>query len=1235
MANREYEMLFKLGARLNQNFTGTFNSAQRVLAATQKELQALNRLQSDVNGYQRQQASIEKTNDRLETYKRQLEIVRQGMNRAGSNSEDLKIKQEELEHKIRQTEQTLADKNKRLSELSKALSNAGVDVNSLASESQRLEQEMAELRTQEEAAAKEAQNFGNNSASAFEAAGSALVAAGITAGLREIYDAYKECISISMEFGGTMSTVEALSGANVKEMQELSAKAKELGASTAYTANQSAEAMTYMGMAGWNAGQMISGMDGMMALAAASGEDLGMVSDIVTDNLTAFKLEASDTAHFVDVLASAAANSNTSVGVMGETFKSSASIAGALGYSIEDVAIAVGAMANQGVKGSIAGTALKNIFNGISGEITLTSRAFGEATYTGVNLDGSMKSLSETISDLRGYFDQMTDSEKKANAQAIAGERGYNGLLAILGTTDAQYAELTADINECTGAAQKMANIKLDNLQGDVTLLQSAADGLKMSIGELYDDELRGLAQLGADILSGINEFVEENPSVVKAIIAVTAEIGLLVAGYAVYNAVKKIGNTLSMLNAALTIKETAATSAQAAATATAAGAQTALNTAMNLSPLGLVTAAIVGVTAAIGIVSAVIEDAKGNVEEFTQAAIEMNEAMETVQTDFQVSSTEMQATAATADLYIDRLAEIEAATGGNVEENEEYHNTLALLGRTIPELVDYIDLETNSIEGGTAALREYTEEWKRNAEEQARQEYINALYDEYGDVIAEAQENSIKLTQTEIKRNKLEENAANTQERMNNLWAEAEKKSNAMYESEGWTLDVTAFLTEEYEELESALIDYNAQIEICKATEDDLTEAIAVDNEMIAEAKEVINNAKDAIAEMTATELENNAAADDSSDLYETLSDAISNVKDRTEALLTAYNDAYTAAYESVSGQYSLWDKAAQVIPTSIDTINTALDTQYEYWNDYNTNLSGLLDRAGGIEGLKDVLATFSDGSEGSVNTIAGMAKATDEELKQMVDNYQKLKEEQNSVSESLADVRVDYKAEMEQITADIEEAVERMNMDEQAADAAKETILAYADAISAYKGTAVEAAEAVSAAVTGALAKASSFEVSYDTAVPAMSVPALEDILPTITGPQLRDFSGINAYANGTNNAARGWDLVGENGPELRYFNGGETVIPTARTQSILRDYGKAVDYNEAINGESAQAAIGHRAGQSETVNISISPSFVIQGSADSAKDVIDNCVEKLREMVLDVLEERERNARRSAYI
>ncbi len=337
MAKKEHEMLFKLGARLNQNFNGTFNSAQKALRDTKNEISALNKVQGEVNAYQKQQESLENTEKKLEKYKRQLENVRRELAESGTCNSELANKEEDLKEKIGMTEVSLAAKNQKLNQMSDRLSEAGVNVTKLSDESKRLAEEMTALKEKEEKAAEEAEKFGRKGTNAFEAVGSALAAAGISSVLSRLKEEFAECVSISMEFGSTMSTVEALTGANVSEMKELSSTAKELGANTAFTANQSAEAMTYMGMAGWKAQQMISGMNGVMNLAAASGEDLGLVSDIVTDNLTAFGLKASDTAHFSDVLAAAAANSNTSVSIMGETFKGSASVAGALGYSIEDV----------------------------------------------------------------------------------------------------------------------------------------------------------------------------------------------------------------------------------------------------------------------------------------------------------------------------------------------------------------------------------------------------------------------------------------------------------------------------------------------------------------------------------------------------------------------------------------------------------------------------------------------------------------------------------------------------------------------------------------------------------------------------------------------------------------------------------------------------------------------------------------------------------------------------------
>lgn len=1194
MANREYQMLFRLGAKLGENFNGTFSSAQKVLQTTQKEVQAFNKLQSDVNAYQRQQEGISKTNEKLEMYQRQLANVQKEMSQSGEFSSALANREEELKNKISNAEDAIAKKNQRLSEMRADLSEAGVDVNDLAGESQRLETQMRELQKQEEQAAAEAVNFGNSGASAIEAVGSALATTGIAAGLSKVKEAYTECVSAAMEFGSTMSTVEALSGASAREMTALSQNAKDYGANSVFTANQSAQAMTYMGMAGWNATQMISGMGGVLNLAAAGGEDLATTSDIVTDNLTAFGLKASDTAHFADVLAAAATNTNTSVSIMGETFKSSASIAGALGYSVEDVATAVGLMANAGVKGSVAGTALKNTFNGLLNGATLTAAAFGEVEYTAVNADGTMKDFGDTCNELRGYFSQMTEAERVQNAMLLAGQRGYNGLLAILNATDEDYKKVTDSINNCTGAAQRMADIKLDNLQGDVTLLNSAADGLKMTIGGMYDKELRQLAQLGTKILGGVNDFCEQNPVLVKTIMAITAEVGVLVAGYTAYNTAKKIGTALKQLNTALMIKETAATVTQTAATGAATVAQTGLNTAMSLNPFGLVLTGIVGVTAAIGYFSGALESSESRVEEYTQAAREMSEAMETAQTEFRDSETDMLATAATAEVYIDRLEEIEAATNGNVAENEEYHNILALLGRTIPELSDSIDLETNSIEGGTAALREYTEEWKKNAEAQARQKYINDLYDNYGDVIAEAQENSIKLTQAQIKRQDLEQKSLNAQERISELMAEAERKSAET------TLFVTEFLTDEYYELEEAYGKYEVEITSLRSEEETLTAAIERDTEKITEAKDVIDTAQSAVDQLINSEKEGIGVSQDATAGYAAVSQAITDVSNSAEALIQSYNDAYQAAYDSISGQYALWDEAAEISEMDVDDINDSLSSQAEYWNTYNENLDILLDKSDGIEGLRDIIATFADGSKDSVNAISGMADASEDDLRIMVENWQKAQEAQEKAAGSLADVKVDFEERLNDIQTVMTDTVEKMNLDDEAKQSAQATIQAYADGLLAGKGSVVEAADIIKSAAASALA-GSTFDIapqntSQGGQSPLLSISSLEQ--------QLR------GYVVGTDYAERGLALVGERGPELVNFSGGEQVLTADKTNALL------------------SRASGGGGGNT----ITIAPVVQVSGNADS--DTIQQCADQIIERVQDALREAGIDARRGAY-
>lgn len=1180
MANKQYEMLFKLGARLGENFNGTFSSAQKVLSATQRKIQELNKQQGDINAYQKQQAGIERSKTKLEQYKKELEVTTSGLAKLKQSTEDttaqeaiLAAREVELKNKIANTELAISDKTQKLQQMEKRLEEAGVDTKQLTAESSRLKDSLKELEKQEEEAGREAERFGSRGVDAFEEFGSAIASLGIVAALKKIGEAYMECVGISMEFGASMSTVEALSGSTAVQMQELAAKAKELGAETAFTANQAAQAMTYMGMAGWDAEEMLSGMDGMINLAAASGEDLAMVSDIVTDNLTAFGLTAKDTAHFADVLAAAASNSNTSVAIMGETFSGSAAIAGALGYSIEDMAVAVGLMANAGVKGSVAGTALKNTFNGLLNGATLTADAFGEVEFSAINADGTIDSFSDTLNELRGYFEQMTEAERVQNAMLISDQRGYNGLLAMINSTEEDYQSLTDKINDCSGAAQKMADTKLDNLQGDVTLLNSATDGLKMTIGEMYNDELRKLAQIGTEILTGINEFCKNNPAVVKGIAGMVAGMGSALVVYKGFTAAKKIMNTVSAVHNALLASQTAATSA-------ATAAQTGLNAAMSANPVGLIVAGIGALTGVLATAALSYESAIPSVEELTEKAREFDTAMDEANSNFEDTKVSISANADTADYYIDKLEEIEEATGGNVEGNEEYHNILSLLSRTVPELAEYIDLETNSIEGGTEALRQHTDAYRQDAEEKARQEYINTLYEDYGDVVKEVAENKIKLTQAQLKEEQALAKAEETQNRMNTLWAEAEK----LAASSG--LDPSNFLTDEYYDLEIALKEYYTEAGLAADEQENLSKAIEEGEQTIAQAKEEIDTASEIVNSMADSTTE---AADTTVSAYDAVSASIENVTEKTAELLQAYNDAYQSAYDSVNGQYNLWTNAEETIPTSIDTINNALSSQTEYWDNYNYNLETLSKRAENIDGLSDVISTFADGSSESVNVIAGMVDATDEELEAMVANFEENKKAEEAVSNSIAKYRVDIDEQLDGVVSDMEEAVENMNLSDSAEEAAKATIQAYADAILAGKGSVVDAADIVKAAAESALSDVQGYDQSSYIGYTKVAAQ--------------------NAYASGTDYAERGVALVGEEGPELVAMRGGERVIDADNTKALLS------------GGSGAQ--------------ITIAPQFVVNGGvSDMTEDKMQEMSERLIDMVKDALEEAGIDRQRSVY-
>ena len=326
---------------------------------------------------------------------------------------------------------------------------------------------------------------------------------GVSIGLKDTIDTYKG-------FEAAMSQVKAISGATDSEMTKLTNKAKEMGATTKFTAAESAEAFNYMAMAGWKTEDMMGGIEGILSLAAASGESLGTTSDIVTDALTAFGMKASEAGHFADVMAVAASNSNTNVSLMGETFKYAGAMAGTLKYSIEDVALATGLMANAGIKGNMSGTALNSIFTRLSTNTHGATDALKKLGIAYFNSDGSARAFGDIMKELRDATADFTDEQKANLANTVAGTYAQKGFLAILNATTEDYEKLSKAVNNADGAAAKMAEIMMDNLQGAITLLQSAADGVKISFGGRMAPYIRSFAEWLTEQMPMIESALDE-----------------------------------------------------------------------------------------------------------------------------------------------------------------------------------------------------------------------------------------------------------------------------------------------------------------------------------------------------------------------------------------------------------------------------------------------------------------------------------------------------------------------------------------------------------------------------------------------------------------------------------------------------------------------------------------------------------------------------------------------------
>ena len=573
-------------------------------------------------------------NKRIEEY---TAVMKENQTASKRLSDEIKNQEDKLQDLKKQYINVVLEQGKNSKE-AKSLSKEMKDLNGeLKDNKQKLSdatEQAGEFADALEDADRKASSAATGGFTIFKGVVADLVSNGIQKGIEELKNLSLSAVDTGMTFTSSMSNVKALSGATAEEMEALTEKAEEMGKKTSFTASQSADALGYMALAGWNTEEMLDGIDGVLNLAAASSMDLATASDIVTDAMTAFGMSADETNRFVDVLAATSTSSNTTVEMLGQSFKYVGAICGAMGYSIEDAGVALGMMANSGIKAEQAGTSLRSLLTRLStnagasanslGALDILTQRLGVSFY---DSSGNARDLSDVLVETRAAWAGLNVEEQVNYAKKMAGQEAMTGFLALMSdgaisiesvataidsmgydidalgvsVSDLQtlyksYGDETAvatalmnqfsmtqedadqvtqllgasltqqttswdslsnAINNSSGAASEMSDTILDNLQGDVTLMESALDGLKISIFDDVESPLRDVVQgitndvipAAEDMIGNIKDGIEWAKEHRSTLEGVALVLGSLTVGIGAYNAVTGIKTAMEAAN--------------------------------------------------------------------------------------------------------------------------------------------------------------------------------------------------------------------------------------------------------------------------------------------------------------------------------------------------------------------------------------------------------------------------------------------------------------------------------------------------------------------------------------------------------------------------------------------------------------------------------------------------------------------------------------------------------------
>lgn len=1231
---KQYDMTFLLDARLGGGYSSAFKGAQSAMQQYREEYVRVSGELKNVAGYEKQEQAVENTKNKMALLQQQYDNIQREMDETGSHSSNLQNKLLDKQAQIDKTTAALQSQMEKLDDYRKKLQEAGANTDDLKNESSRLKTEMDELRKKIDESGDGADKFGE-SLTNLE---SLIATLGLTKMLKEAYAWFSECVSAAMEFEQAMAGVKRTVGGSDDFLSDLGDSFKEMSTTIPITT-------TELGTIAETAGQLGIAQELVEEFTLVMAE-LGTTTDLAADEAATMLAQFANITGITDyerlgsvvaALGDATATTASKVVEMSLGMAASASIAGMSERDILAIAAAVGSL---GIESAAGSTAMSQLISTLY-KATETGEKLEEiAAISGMSAEEFTTAWgTDAVGAMNTFIQGLTDVERNGkSAIVLLDELGINNVRqvkAILslaqagGLLSSTIEQANSAWDENTAHGQKAA-VMYGTTQSKLVMMQNAYANVKTAIGDQFTPALAKVYEILTPILNGISEFITGNSEVSKILLALTVGVGAFIAVLTGLIVVLKLAKK----------------------------AMDALTASMHSNPWVLMASVIAASVVALGTYIATTAAAKEETEELSDVSEEQQLQLRLLQGEYEKVCEAQGENSEAANELKDRISAETAVFEHGKETMEEYLERRKEVLESSQEQRDEheeeeaaLSTEFETTSNLIARLRELTEVEEQSA---AAKKEIAAIVAILNNSIPELALNYDALTGTlNITPERLQQIAQAqydkelAQERWDSFMAATAHKA-----------ELQTQLTEDQQAYDAAVATndyYNSGVWNSDAGEwspnmdnfeftdqgpewwqgsgyyDKNTGEYIMANKMggvVGEAYSDMVAAGERVsetqAEIDAVDAELNelgtlitGGETESGETGNGVASVISQYTEEIDALTQSYETAYEAAYDSISGQYKLWDEVAKVSATSVDSVIGNLEKQREYWNSYNSNIQLLLSYSGEIDGLSEMVASFGDGSAESVNMIAGMAEAAQSgdptKLRELVTAWQENKTAQDEAAQSLADLSTGYTEEMQRIAGEVAEDVAALDMSEDAVTAGENTIQGFIDGASNMLPLVREAYAAVANAASSALGVTESTSTEIGTTAPTGS-------------PYTR-----TGYAVGTRSASEGWHLTGENGPELMYFYGGERVFTASETRDMLREYQAATTgayLAEPIEAASAQSYGG--------VMVHFAPVYDISGSndAEELRQVLAAHDEQLLQQLWELLTEERENAQRRAY-